>query len=68
MTDRYYALTVALERDIRKDDAKHIIDAIRMIKGVIKVTPHVADGVTLMAESRAKRQLEDKILKVFKEE
>jgi hypothetical protein len=34
MTDRYNSLTVVLDRDIREDDAEHILNAIRMIKGV----------------------------------
>ncbi|KPK66760.1 MAG: hypothetical protein AMS21_00990 [Gemmatimonas sp. SG8_38_2] len=43
MTDRYYALTVVLDRDIREDDAQPIVEAIKTIRGVLDVQPHVAE-------------------------
>jgi hypothetical protein len=43
MTDRYNYLTVALETDIRSDDAEALIAAIRMLRGVLKVEPNVTD-------------------------
>lgn len=43
MTDRYHALTVVLDTDIRSDDAAQIIDAIRQVRGVLTVDPIVAD-------------------------
>lgn len=65
MTDRYNALTVLLDRDIRKDDAEPIIDAIRMIKGVQKVEPHVSDVNGWAAEERAKGELKRKLWEVL---
>ena len=65
MTDRYHSLTVVLEKDIRDDDAQSIINAIKMVKGVLSVKPHVSDFTSLMAEDRARRDLEEKILQVI---
>lgn len=62
MTDRYFALTVTLERDTRDDDCEPIINAIRMVRGVADVTPHVADLQLHAAEDRAKRDLEARLL------
>jgi len=42
MTDRYKGLMVVFEKDIRDDDAKKIIDAIKMIKGVLNVEPSIS--------------------------
>lgn len=39
MTTKYSGFIVALDKDIRDDDVKSTLNAIRMVKGVIKVTP-----------------------------
>ena len=61
----YHSLTVVLERDMSPDYAADTIKAIRMIRGVLEVTPEVADIQTRMAESRAKQDLGQKILNVI---
>ncbi len=61
MTDRYYALTVVLEKDIRDDDAEPILNAIKMIKGVQDVQPHISDPGTWVAQERARRELGEKL-------
>jgi len=61
MTDRYFAFTVLLDKDRRDDDSEYIINAIRMIKGVIKVEPHVSDPELWAAHERAKSEIEKKI-------
>jgi len=66
MTDRYNRLTVVLERDIRDDDAEPLIQAIRMLRGVLKVTPHVANGDEWVAEMRVKNQLREKLWDALK--
>uniref|UniRef100_A0A6H2A5I7 Uncharacterized protein n=1 Tax=viral metagenome TaxID=1070528 RepID=A0A6H2A5I7_9ZZZZ len=43
MTDRIRRLTVLLEQDTRDDDAEGIISAIRMVRGVAFVEPHVLE-------------------------
>ncbi len=66
MTDRYNALIVVLDRDIRDDDAKAIIDAIKMIKHVQSVKGNVSDITDHVAKETAKRELIDKIWEVLK--
>ena len=68
MTDRIHSLTVILERDIREDDVQPIIDAIGMVRGVLKATPRVADHVSMMAEMRAKQHLTQRIWAALNEE
>jgi cell division protein FtsX len=65
MTDRIHALTVFLNRPIRDDDAEAIIAAIRMIKGVADVRPHVHNVDTLYAEQHARQDLEKKLWAVL---
>ncbi len=62
MTDRYNALVVVLDGDIRSDDAEPIINAIRQLKRVISVTGNVADTDSHVAEMRARFELEQKLL------
>lgn len=41
MTDRFKGFLVTLDKEIREDDAKHIINALKMIRGVLSVKPYV---------------------------
>ena len=61
MTDRIHSLTVVLDHDIRSDDIETLINAIRLLRGVLTVETHVADIVTLMAEERARHEMRTKI-------
>lgn len=65
MTDRYNTLTVALDRDIREDDAEHLIAAIKMLKGVLAVEGNLADHDAWLAEHRIRRDLSDKLWAVL---
>ena len=67
MTDRYNALTVVLDRDIREDDAELLINAIRMLRGVLSVDPHVNDLQDHVAIMRIKRELTQKLYDVLKD-
>jgi hypothetical protein len=67
MTDRINGVFVTLEDDIRIDDAEHLLNAIRMVKGVVDVTPNVTDFNDHMAKVTAKIELGDKIMKVLRE-
>ena len=58
MTDRAHALTVTLIRDIRVDDVEHIMGAIGMLKGVLKVAPNLVDHETISADIRASHDME----------
>lgn len=62
MTDRFNALTVVLDREIREDDAEFILNAIRMIKGVQHVEGIVPDNANDFAiEHRIRKQVFDSI-------
>lgn len=65
MIDKYYALTVLLEKDTRSDDAQPILDAIKMIKGVLSVKPELSNLETYSAHQRAKIEIVEKPLKVL---
>jgi len=65
MTDRFNALTVILEKDVREDDAEPLILAIRLLKGVLAVEGHVASLDEKIAESRVRRELEMAMWKVL---
>ena len=65
MTDRFATLTVALERDIREDDAEALISAIKMLRGVLDVRGDVADQAHYVAESRVRLDLERKLRAVL---
>ena len=67
MTDRYNALIVALDRDIREDDAEFIINAIRMIKGVSGVTGNVTDADTFSATIKVTSLVSEKLYQLIKE-
>jgi hypothetical protein len=65
MTDRHAGYIVALEKDIREDDAEAIINAIQMVRGVLSVEPIVADGSLWLAEQRARDDYREKLWRVL---
>lgn len=67
MTDRFKQLIVVLEKDIREDDAEALINAIRMMRGVLKVRGDVAGAQDMWAADRARRELRDKLWKALEE-
>lgn len=66
MTDRFHSLTVVLEQDTRDDDAEPILQAIRMIKGVLSVSGTVADIESHMAEDRARQDITVRVFEALK--
>lgn len=65
MTDRYMAFTVVLDKDIREDDAEYIVNALKAIKHVLKVTPVVSNIEMHVAEARVRLDLERKLWAVI---
>jgi len=65
MTDRHIAYTVLLKEPVREDDAESILNALRMIKGVAKVTPVVQDVQSYFHEERVRRELGAKLMNVL---
>lgn len=68
MTDRVAGFTVLLTEDWREDDAERLADAMRMLHGVASVTPLVSDWQLHVAETRARTELERRILAVMRGE
>jgi len=66
MTDRIDALTVVI-RDTRDDDIEPLITAIKMLKRVISVSPHVSKHETYIAREQLKMELKDKLYKIVDE-
>ena len=66
MTDRLHVLTVALQPDLRDDDAQPIIDAIKQLRGVVGVTPHVVDHNQWSARQQTRHELGSSIYAVFR--
>ena len=64
MSDRFNALTVTLEKDMREDDAKAIMDAIRCLRGVMAVSGHVADLNSHAAFFRVRNEMLQKVLEI----
>lgn len=62
MTDRINAVTVVLETDIRDDDAENLMAAMRQLRGVLTVTPNVADLTAHLAEERARHEIGMKVI------
>jgi len=65
MSDRINTITVVLEKETRDDDCEAILTALRMTKGVLRVTPNVADAGEYMAVERARHELSQKLWEVL---
>lgn len=61
MTDRVKGFVVTLEKDIRIDDVQPIMDAIKMVKGVVAVEPSISDSNDIIIESRVRVDLCNKL-------
>ena len=66
MTDRYNALIVVLDKDIREDDAEATIKAIEQIRGVASVTGNVSDISDHIAKDKAIQEIKNKIWELLK--
>jgi len=65
MTDRTKVLTVLLDQEYRDDDVEAIKNAIRMVRGVVKVDHIVHSPQDWQAENSAKWELRKKLLEVL---
>lgn len=66
MSDRYIAFTVTLEIPTKDEDAEPIINAIRQIRGVSDVVPHVDDIGVHWAYEKARLELVGKLLELLR--
>lgn len=67
MTDRHAGYVVTLAHDLREDDAEATITALRMVRGVISVTPVEAGADLGIAEMRAKNDMRQRLLDLLDE-
>lgn len=67
MTDRLKGITVVFKDDMREDDAEHIINAVLMIKGVLKVTTLKLDADDYINRERIKSEMRKKLFDVLDE-
>jgi len=56
MTDRISGLIITLDHDIRVDDAEALINAARMIKGVLSVDPIPASPSDFIIHARVRSE------------
>ena len=61
MTDRTISFLVTLDKEYREDDAEFIINAIKMIKGVLAVDINVFSSNDYMIRQSIKNQLKKDI-------
>lgn len=64
MTTKLKGLTVAFALDIREDDAESIINAIKMLKGVLDVAPLATSTDDFIIETRVRQELTEKLLEI----
>lgn len=67
MTTRHRGYVVVLERDIREDDAEAVINALKMVRGVIDVKPVESNIDAEISGVRARTEVRQKIYNVLKE-
>lgn len=67
MTDRVNGFTVVLESDIRLDDVEPIMNAMKQIKGVAAVTPHISTIDNHIAITRARIEFAQRLEGVIRE-
>ncbi|KKN39772.1 hypothetical protein LCGC14_0740120 [marine sediment metagenome] len=65
MTDRIKGVYVALDKDYRVDDAEAILDAIKMVKGVLDVTGDIVDFDDWNNRARIRIELSGKLWEVL---
>lgn len=66
MSDRIKGLVITLDKDYRDDDVQVIVNAIKMIKGVVTVDTSLYDISDSINRNRIKMELEEKIWDIFK--
>ncbi len=66
MTDRVKGFYVALDRDYRIDDVQIIIDAVKMIKGVLDVKENIADSNDWMNRELIRMEIHKKLYEALK--
>ena len=68
MTDRVKGFNVTLESDVRIDDIETIMNAIKMIKGIVDVEPNIVTTDDLFNRVRIKNEYRNKLYKFINDE
>lgn len=63
MAERCNSLSVMLAKDVHGYDAEAIINAIKMVKGVLLVRPCVSDEADYMAKQKIRNKLIENVSK-----
>ncbi|MBR2385686.1 hypothetical protein IKA92_07405 [bacterium] len=67
MSDKINGFIVVLDKEYNDISAKQTLDAIKQIKGVVKVVPNVVDARDHIAEMRIRQELTTKLFNVLTE-
>jgi hypothetical protein len=67
MTDRIDGCWVAFDKDYRDDDLEPILHALRMIRGVAAVEPHVVAPMKFLAESQVRQEVARKLVEISRD-
>jgi nitrate reductase NapAB chaperone NapD len=62
---RHNTFIVVLESDTKAEDTESLLTAIRQLRGVLTVEPNVSDISQVIADARAKSELEQKLWEVL---
>lgn len=65
MSDHYNAFLIILGSDIKDDAAQATINAIRQIRGVVDVQPHIADPDVAIAKAQLRAELFQELYEVL---
>jgi hypothetical protein len=65
MTDRIKGCTVVFDKSIRADEVGAVLNAIRMIKGVLDVKPSIDTSDDWMNRTQVRNELGKKIMQVL---
>lgn len=65
MTDRVKGFTVTLSHDIRIDDVEPLMEAIKLMRGVIDVVPSISTGEDYMNRQMIRHEMREKLFKAL---
>jgi len=65
MTDRVKGFVISLDHDIREDDCEYILNAIKMIKGVVNVEKVLSEPNDHIIRMRVEKEMSDKFFEFF---
>jgi len=66
MSDHLKGFVVTFEINMRDDDAESIAQAIRMVRGVLSVSPVIANHEDDMTRRQVRHELTEKLFKILK--